>query len=112
MVSVTSSIISPFEQHHFLRYILIRTNAVNTITFSLNGTPSEVQRNFRKSVKEVRTWYYSKGIVPKNSSSVFGKNIYTTSEKGTLYVDVIHDSGCVTFIIQARYGWLRGYMHD
>lgn len=80
---------------------------------SLDGTPKEVQRNYIKFLKKVRRWYYSKGH-KENASPIFGrkKMVYTTPVQGTLYVDVTHDSDFVTFVIQAKHGWLRGYTID
>lgn len=85
----------------------------NKLKLSLDGTPKEAQKELRRFAKKLKRWYYSRGR-HASAKSILGrdKNVYTTPEKGALEIEVTNGSDCVTFVIEAKHGWMRGYCID
>uniref|UniRef100_A0A0E0EPU7 rRNA N-glycosylase n=1 Tax=Oryza meridionalis TaxID=40149 RepID=A0A0E0EPU7_9ORYZ len=82
----------------------------NTMTFSLDGSPQEVLNNYKRLINEIRLWSYWNGL-RVDVSPLYGKKkfVYTTAERGSLYLAVKERTNSAVFVIEGRGLWLKGF---
>uniref|UniRef100_A0A0E0B013 rRNA N-glycosidase n=1 Tax=Oryza glumipatula TaxID=40148 RepID=A0A0E0B013_9ORYZ len=83
---------------------------LNTLTFSLDGSPQEVLNNYKRLINEIRLWSYWNGL-RVDVSPLYGKKkfVYTTAERGSLYLAVKERTNSAVFVIEGRGLWLKGF---
>lgn len=84
-------------------------NPKYTAKISFDGTDEDGHESYAEYLQLFRNICYNHGIKIDTSISGTKEKVCTTLEKGTFHVLVQLGEACVTFIIDLRHGWLRGY---
>lgn len=81
------------------------------ITLCLDGTPDQVREIYRETIREVRNWCKDGGGIVVDISDIVeqGDEVYTTRAGGALNVELVYKERSLTFLIQGRNLYVRGW---